>query len=233
MRITITQVAVLLAALPLAAVANGQENTAKPDPAGSWRWENEHTGQTDTLRFLKKADAWQGKYQAGDAAEVAIQDIQLDGDKVTFVLEFDHEGNRVTIAAKCRLQGDRMQAEATYKVASGETGEVQWTAKRTVIDKDVVGQWRLQFTDPNGTEHSPTITIKSVNDRLQAQVEKTDVASCEVANNELTLKYETTYEGNGLKLTIIGRPRANRMQGVIQYDLLGDTGEMNFVGVRE
>src|SRR3954471_511893 len=131
-----TLLATFTGALLFAAVAYGDDK--KADPAGTWTWtmpgRNGGADRTNTLT-LKVADSkLTGKISApgrdGQASERDIADAKVEGEKVSFAVVREFNGNSMTNKYTGKIEGDKIVGKMTYRNRDGEEQSRDWEAKR-------------------------------------------------------------------------------------------------------
>ncbi len=132
-----TLLAAFTGALLLTAVAYAEDDK-KADPAGTWTWttpgRNGGADRTNTLT-LKVADSKvTGKFSApgrdGQASERDIADAKLEGEKVSFAVVREFNGNSMTNKYTGKIEGDKIVGKMTYRNRDGEEQTRDWEAKR-------------------------------------------------------------------------------------------------------
>jgi hypothetical protein len=135
------------------------------------------------------------------------------------------------------VKGDDIDGMVIATHPEGEL-EFDWIAKRSVSVEDVVGKWELEI-DAVDTVLEPTVELTLEGKELKGtykdpdsgiEVELTDI---KIEKNELKFSLTADFQGAPLKANFSGRPYGNKVAGFIEYDLNGESGEVDFEGVRK
>ena len=152
--------AVVLALFVFDASASAQEKAEKAETspvAGSWKFEREAlSGNVKCqLRFTEKDGKIQGSYSDAEDVKAKVGDITVKDGEVTIKLIFDNDGKKSRVTLSGKLDGDTIVGT----LADGDD-EQKWKAIRFVSLQDAVGNWRMSFTTPDGTERNPEFVLK-------------------------------------------------------------------------
>jgi|694.fasta_scaffold00182_25 hypothetical protein len=216
-----------------------QEKAKKVDPSGTWRFEYELEGQTmeDSLALqLGKDGAVTGSYKGRSDESIDVTG-KIDGDQLLIDLELEVQGAPVKVKFDGKVKGDDIDGMVIATHPEGEL-EFDWIAKRSVSVEDVVGKWELEI-DAVDTVLEPTVELTLEGKELKGtykdpdsgiEVELTDI---KIEKNELKFSLTADFQGAPLKANFSGRPYGNKVAGFIEYDLNGESGEVDFEGVRK
>ncbi len=234
-------------ALPIVAVlgimanfCSAQEATKRVDPSGTWRFEYDLEGLTvkDSLELqLGKDGVLTGFYRGRTEEPVEITSGKIDGDKVTVEMSIDYQGLPVKVKFDGKIKDDDIDGAVVASTPEGEI-DFDWIAKRSVEPEDVVGMWDLEI-DAVETVLEPTLEIKLEGKELKGNYKDPDtgleveVQNLKIEKNMLKFSIEGDFQGSSLKADFKGRPYGSKISGTIDYDLSGQTGEVEFEGVRK
>jgi hypothetical protein len=224
-------------------------NRAAVDPTGTWRWEYDLDGTNykDLVRLKiganikdSKDKEVKGIYESSAGRKIEIRNGKVSGSKLTFDFNLNYQGMDV----KLEFEGSITKDEVTgnVKASTGSDGrEFPWTATRSVQSDDVVGNWKMRI-DAGGTILEPVVAITKDGDSLKATYKtvndagkeiQLDAKNVRIEKNELCFGVETEFQGSGLQADYRGRPYGDRIQGMIEYVLGGNAGEIDFTGERQ
>ncbi len=237
-------VALILVALTfVTAAAVAQETATKThtDPSGTWRWEHDENGETvkDVLKlnYDSKANKVTGSYK-GRVGPIKVENGTMDGDKLKFRLVIELDGNEIVIDFNGAIKGDHANGSVTIEV-NGQSGDLPWTAKRSLMAEDVVGTWNLKLQSPDGNTLTPTVRFSLDGDKLKGDYTglngRFQAQATAVSVKDGTLKFTVGGErdGNSLTADYTVTPRGDSLTGKIAYDINGQTGELDVTGTRE
>lgn len=114
---------------------------------------------------------------------------------------------------------------------------VFWALKQEIPRKQAVveGHWILSVTDPEGTTHHPALTLKREaggwSGVYRAASDQRDYPAKDVSWRDDTLKF--TAQGGSWTVRYSGRVENHSLRGQMEYDLGGNTGQIEFTGRRD
>ena len=232
---------VMLAVVGLLSTSTfAQETTKRADPSGTWRFEYDLEGATvkDSLELqLGKEGALTGKYKGRSEKAVEIKSGKVDGDHVTVEMSIEFQGIPIEVKFDGKIKDDDITGLIIATANDGEM-EFDWVAKRSVEAEDVVGTWNFEI-DAVETVLEPILEIKVEGNELKGTYRdpdtglETEMKNLRIENNSLKFTIEGDFQGNSLKADFSGRPYGSKISGTIDYDLSGQTGEIEFEGTRK
>ena len=109
----------------------------KADPAGTWIWtmpgRNGGPDRTNTLTLKVDGDKLTGSVKApgrgGQVNTLAIEDGKVTGDNVSFTVNREFNGNKITSKYSGKLSSDSIKGKIETE-RDGETQTRDWEAKR-------------------------------------------------------------------------------------------------------
>ena len=121
-----------------------QADDKKVEVAGTWTWtspgRNGGPERKSTLKLKVEADKVTGAVTApnrdGQPTETAIEDGKLKGEDISFTVNREFNGNKMTFKYAGKVSGDSIKG----KIDSERNGQPQsrdWEAKREVEKKEV------------------------------------------------------------------------------------------------
>jgi hypothetical protein len=185
---------------------------------------------------LGKDGAVTGSYKGRSDESIDVTG-KIDGDQLLIDLELEVQGAPVKVKFDGKVKGDDIDGMVIATHPEGEL-EFDWIAKRSVSVEDVVGKWELEI-DAVDTVLEPTVELTLEGKELKGtykdpdsgiEVELTDI---KIEKNELKFSLTADFQGAPLKANFSGRPYGNKVAGFIEYDLNGESGEVDFEGVRK
>jgi hypothetical protein len=245
-----SSVAFCLGLVTTAGYAFAQEGTGSAvDPSGTWRWEYDLDGtQYKDLVRLKigsnikdtKDKEVKGVYESSAGRKIEIRNGKISGSKVTFDFNLNYQGMDVKLEFEGSIAKDELTGSVRASAAEGSR-DLPWTATRSVQADDVIGTWKMRI-DANGTILEPVVTISKDGDSLKAsyasmnesgQEIRIDAKNVKIEKNQLCFGIETDFQGTTIKADYKGRPYGDKIEGMIDYELGTNAGEIDFTGVRK
>lgn len=209
------------------------------DPSGAWRWESDQQGQSVKhelkLNYDAKSNKVTGTYK-GNGDPIQLNDGKMDGNTLVISLKMERDGVKMSIDTEAVIDGDNIKAKSKYE-AGGNTGSVEWDAKRSLQASDVTGTWDLEFETDNGTM-TASLTVSAEGDKLKGEYSGFDgkfmtaAKEIQVKDGKLTFKITADRDGNILTADYSVVPRGNSLKGKIKYEFNGNTGEIDVTGKR-
>ena len=224
----------------LATYSTAQERAKKVDPSGTWRFEYELEGLTvkDSLELqLGKEGAVTGIYKGRAENPIELSSGKIDGDQIELEMAFDFQGLEIKVKFEGKVKEDDIEGLVIATTQQGDM-DFDWIAKRSVEPEDVVGTWDLEI-DAVETVLEPTLEIKLVDKELKGTYKdqdtgiNVDVSDLRIVKNELKFTISSDFQGTPIKAHFSGRPYGSKISGTVEYDLGGDTGEVDFEGVKQ
>ena len=209
----------------------------KADPSGTWRWEIDLDG--NVIKNVLKLEADKDGKLTGtlEAMEqkLKVEDGQVDGDKVSFTVTVELE-QTVKVSFNGKQAGDALQGDISAKTDGGNR-EYAWDATRSVDAADVVGAWELKIETTDGNTLKPVLTVSKSGDELTGSYEndgkKLEAKKLMVKDNHVTFEIDAEYQGGQLHVEFRGRPYGAKLKGTLEYSINGDSGELDFTGIRK
>lgn len=101
------------------------------DPTGTWKWSVERNGNTieTTLKLKQEGDKLTGTISGRQNTENPIDEGKVEGDKVSFKVTREFNGNKFVQMFSGKLDGDTIKGEIQFE-RNGETMKRDWEAKR-------------------------------------------------------------------------------------------------------
>ena len=114
----------------------------KADPTGTWTWTMQRPGgggeRTMSLKLKTEGDKVTGKLTSpgrdGQTRETEIADGKLDGDKISFTVTREFNGNKMTQKFNGTVSGDSIKGKIESE-RDGQTQSREWDAKRKTESK--------------------------------------------------------------------------------------------------
>jgi hypothetical protein len=101
------------------------------DATGTWTWTMERQGQsiTTTLKLKQDGDKLTGTISGRNNTETPIEEGKVDGDKISFQVKREFQGNSMIIKYHGTVEGDVIKGKTEVE-RDGQTRERDWEAKR-------------------------------------------------------------------------------------------------------
>ena len=214
-------------------------NAKQVNPSGTWRLEYDfaQTRFKDAFRIHVEDDgSIVGTLKRNETTH-ELKEEKLDGDKLSFTVSGEYEGTPWVTKFSGKISKDEMDGTAIVEF-NGESYEFPWTPKRSVQLEDTVGKWKIRIETPNGDVLEPTLQISGEGEKYKgvyvgAQDQEMDVSDLRVEDNHLLFSVSREFNGNKMKVDYKGRPYGDKINGTLEYDLAGNTGEVEFAAKRD
>ena len=228
----------LVAVVSAAVSAAGEQKFKKVDPSGSWRWQHEEEGEAikDLLRIrIDKEGKVVGTYQ-GRIGPLEIKKGKMEGDQLSFQFAIDAGGQQIDIKFAGKIKDDDIEGTVAFVAATG-SGEFPWKAKRSVDLSDVLGKWRIRIETDGGEVLERELDVsksgKDIKAVYKGQGAEYPVRDLKVKDNKLTFAVNIDFNGNPLVAKYAGRPYGDKLAGTLNFEIGGNTGEVDFTATRE
>ncbi len=230
-------VIVCLVCCLLAPIVQAGDKKPMSDPSGTWRWNFEINGNTidNVLKVNADKDGKLTGILEARGLKMDVREGKVTGDEVSFQIEAQLD-QKITVSFLGKIDGDKISGDFTAKV-DGEAREFPWTATRSVQAADVVGAWQLNIVTPDGETLQPVLTIAEKDKVLTATYALNDktieVSELKLKDNQVTFEVDSEYKGSPLHVDYKVRPLGAKMKGSLEYSVDGDSGQLDFTGVRK
>ncbi|MHB8522119.1 MAG: hypothetical protein ACYDH9_15345 [Limisphaerales bacterium] len=117
---------------------------AGPDPSGSWTWttpgRNGGPDRKSTLKLKVDGEKVTGTLSApgrgGQGSDTEISDGKLKGDEVSFTVNREFNGNKITFKYNGKIDGDTIKGKIEIQREGQDARSRDWEAKRGGEKKD-------------------------------------------------------------------------------------------------
>ena len=216
--------------------AEGDEKKVakKVDPSGTWKWERTFNDNKRefVLRLRMVGDKVTGTYK-GRREAVIIDDVKMDGDKLSFEYKRESGDRRFTANYQGKVSEDTIKGTIAFSSDRGDR-EFEWEAKRSTELADVLGKWQFKIETQDGNVIEPSVTFSKEGDKVKgtyvSRYGERDATKIQVKDNELTFEISGENDGNEFKVVYTGKPRGNSIKGKVDYDFNGNAGSIDFTG---
>jgi peroxiredoxin len=215
------------------------EDKKAVDPSGTWRLEYDWDGTRikDAFRLnLAKNGKVVGALHRGETV-AEIRNGKIEDNNLSFSVSIDYEGTPWVTKYNGKINGDEIDGTVVLEV-NDQSWDFQWKPKRSVMMEDVVGTWQFLIEAADGNTFEPTLQVskdgekyKSVYTSQQGAV--LGVKGLRVEKNDLMFAISAELNGNTLKVDYRGRPYGDKIQGTLDYDIAGNTGNGEFTAKRK
>ena len=192
----------------------------EPNPVGTWKWER--TIRERKVESVLKIKSTEGKLAGtykGFRDEVAIKDVTLDGDKLSFNYTVEFNDRSFTVSYEGKISADTIKGKGTFD-GGDQKREFEWLATRSVELTDLVGTWNLKITISDERSFDSTLKLVAADGKVEGKYmsrqQEAEVEGLAMKNNELT--FRVTRERDGTKFTV-------RYKAKVQGDALLGTAE--------
>ncbi len=217
-----------------------QEKKKNADVSGTWRYEYELEGQTrkDSLLLnTNKEGVVTGTYVGVSDKPVELKAGKVVGDEVTLDVEITYQSIPVKVKFKGKVKGDDIVGNVTAETPEGEL-PFEWVAKRSVEASDTVGEWQLEI-DAGERVVEPKIVVALDGKNLKGKYVDSasnvtvDLENVRVEKNNLKFTVNVKMDVGSIKADFSGRPYGSKISGTVEYNLNGESGQVEFKGDRK
>lgn len=102
------------------------------DATGTWKWSTTFNNQTReaTLKLKQEGDKLSGVYVGGQSnTETPLEDAKIAGDKISFKVTRERNGQKMTTAYSGTLKEDTITG-TVERERDGQKNSSEWVAKR-------------------------------------------------------------------------------------------------------
>ena len=217
--------------------AQTDDSKVTADPSGTWRWSIEINGNLidNVLKLNSDKDGKLTGTLEARGTKMDVQEGKVSGNEVSFQVEVELE-QKITVRFEGKIEADKIDGELKAK-GDGEEREFPWEATRSVQAADVVGAWQFKIVTPDGETLQPVLTIVEKEKVLVATYgindKSIDVTELKLKDNQLSFEVDTEYKGSPLHVAYKSKPQGAKMNGTLEYSVDGNSGQLEFTGMRK
>jgi hypothetical protein len=209
----------------------------KPDPSGTWKWKREVEGTSveSVLKLKLDKDKLTGTYSRGDV-KAEIKNGKLGGDQVSFDVSATINDNDVTLSFKGKLDKDAIKGKVNLS-AGGQSGELDWEAKRGLDFEDVVGKWQIRVETPDRV-FEPVLVLNIDKDKKPAGTYQTQeigefkLEDIAIKDADLHFKINGQQDDNKFTIAYAARPAGDSMKGTVKITFNENPFDLEFTAKR-
>lgn len=174
-----------------------------------------------------------GEFIWVDGTSVPLTTGKVNGEDVTFDVSVDFGGQALVIKFAGKMTGpDSMKGSAEYDLG-GQTGTVDFEAKRDTAAAQVAGFWNSVATMPDGQTFEPSVKLTQDGDKLGGEFIWIDGTSAPITTGKVTgdnvdFEVSVDFGGQALIIKFHAKSAGDTMKGSADYDLGGQTGTVEF-----
>lgn len=209
---------------------------------GTWLWETRlgPNASMNRLRLSLEDGQPVGTYETsreGVEPETApILGAELEGNKLTFDLDREFNGQTLSITYTGIVQGDQITGW-TLMDFNGSPRDREWRAERVVELEDLLGTWNLEIEGPDGNTIRSTLTLSRDGDEISGVYVSQFFGESEARNIVLEgdqLSFDVTFERDGNEFTFAYtfEVRGDSLDGTISSEFEGQSIKSPIVGRR-
>ena len=209
----------------------------KVDPSGTWKWTREVEGEKveSVLKLKLEKDKLTGRYTRGELKS-DVQNAKLDGDKLSFDVVGKVNGTDMKAAFNGKVADEKITGTVQLS-ANGQSGELEWEAKRALDLDDVLGKWQLRVESNEGRVYEPILTLKTEGKEpsgsyLTQELGEFKIKDIKISGRELTFKVDLESDGQTFPVVYVAKPAGDAMKGNVTLDFGGQTVKLDFTGKR-
>jgi len=124
----------LAACVVLAVGLAAHAEDKKADPTGSWKWSmpgrNCGAAREATAKLKLEGDKVTGTVNGGRGGDAAISNGSLKGDEVSFTVERENNGTKMSQKFTGKISGDTIKGKVETKRGENEAQSRDWEATR-------------------------------------------------------------------------------------------------------
>lgn len=197
---------------------------------------------TPTLKITKSGDAASGVFVGDDGGETACKEVKIDGNKLLVSVSRDFGGQELGLKFDGAVSGDDVKGTVEYDLG-GSVGTLDFSGKRVGAAAagggGVGGTWNVVASTPDGQTFEPSLKLEEKDGKIGGEFIWVDGQSFKVSDvvkmgETLSFATNIDFGGQTLKITFNGKlDGADKVTGTAEYDLDGQTGNVDFVATRQ
>ncbi len=219
------------------------------NPAGKWAWTQDMRGNEVSFELVlaMKDDKLTGTFQsifpnppegfpADMAKPVDIEDGKVEGDKISFNVVRDFNGNEFVSKFEGTVKGDQIVGSRTVNFG-GEDRVSDWTAKRSgLMASDVVGDWVIKVNTPQG-EIEEKLSFEMDGDKLKGVFHSSFFGDSPLKDIKLEgekLLFGVEFSNNEFSMDIDyeTKPKGDKITGAAKFEMNGQETSIDIEGTK-
>jgi hypothetical protein len=188
--------------------------------SGKWQWTIE-TPDGNTFKSIMTAKQ-EGSKLTGTLSRPESEDKleilngKVEGDKVSFKVIPNFDGNKITVEYSGTLKGDKI--DGGLRVVEFDA-ELEWHASRMVENVNPSGEWDFSLSTPNGDTMEATLELFLKKEKLSGELIADDWAmeleDAKIAGNKIS--FQTTNPNNDQKYLSKGTINGKKIVGTVSF----------------
>lgn len=229
----------LLAVLMLLCVPSaGFSAEEKVDPSGTWKWKRELEGNENesVLKLKLDKDKLIGTYTRGEFKS-DVKNGKIDKDELSFEVAGKYGDLDIEAKFRGKVEKDGIKGSIDLN-AGGQSGSIDWDAKRGLDYEDVVGKWQLRVESPEGQVYEPVLTLATDKDKKPEGVYTTQeigefkLQDITIKDADLLFKIVAERDGNKVTIAYTTKPAGDAIKGKVKLTFNENDFELDFTGKR-
>ncbi|MFK7736168.1 MAG: hypothetical protein AB8B50_09080 [Pirellulaceae bacterium] len=218
-----------------------KRSVGKEEVIGTWDFKFTAADGNDyqpVVKITEKETKLVGTISAGGEQE-QIDEIKLTDAAFSFAYTADYNGSDLELTYMCSPRGNALTGKINFDV-DGNTGEFPIKAERRALSRDakrMLGIWEFEMETPVGANTS-ILTLSEVDGKLQATLtgngQQFEPKHVGVKNGRLRFDFVNEHDGMKVQLDWESKLKEDdTMEGTMQFDAEGNTGEIAMTGKRQ
>lgn len=216
-------------------------STEPKDVVGTWNFvytAPDGVEYTPALKVSLENGKLAGKI-SNDGDSLPVKSLKLNNHQLSFEYTIDYQGSDLNLVYDCKPRGNKLTGLLTYDV-DGNTGDFEIVATRSQVNPRlaaIAGTWKCAATAPDGTEHTPELVITLDGKKAKGTVKGANIDvsfdDIKVENDEVLFGFTNEHDGVAVKLNWRVKTSGDKLNGIIEFDVDGNTGEIKVEGERQ
>lgn len=208
----------------------------KVDPSGTWKWKRELDGTEaeSVLKLKLDKDKLTGTYTRGEFKSDVLNG-KVEGNEISF--EVAGKMNDLDIHGKFKgtIEKDGIKGSIDLS-AGGQSGSLDWNAKRGLDYDDVVGKWQLRIESPDGRVYEPVATFGNDKEKKPEGTYTTqeigEFKLQDIAVKDADLLFKIVAERDDTKFTIeyTTKPAGDALKGKVKLSFGDQSFDLDVTG---
>jgi hypothetical protein len=160
--------------------------------------------------------------------ELDIEEGKVDGDKLTYVVKFERDGNKVPVKNTAKIVGDTLEGKAEIPNEDGAVVSREWKVKKEASNAQFTGKWKSSFTRQDGNSIDINYNLKQEGDKLTGTTSfnnspETEISEGKVNGKEVSFTIKRERDGRTFLSKYTGKLDGNKIVGKSESNFGGET----------
>lgn len=190
-----------------------------------------------TMDLKQEGNKVSGKISS-EAGEVNIEEGKIEGDKITYIIKFERDGNTVAAKNQVKVVGDTLEGKTEFPRPDGETVTREWKMKKESAGAQFTGKWKSTITRQDGNTMDVNYNLKQEGNKVTGTSafnngNETEISEGKIQGNEVSFVIKRERDGRTFISKYTGKLEGNKIVGKSESNFSGETRTRDWTATRQ